>query len=117
MTAHASGGAPPQPFDAASLPQRSTIQPDPLDYHEWEFEVCREKLSDWAWVQQQIAAGNSQGIANLHAHAMEHQRYIAQAQAAQAAQMAAAQPATAAPGHAKQTEPPKQQPAAPAMPQ
>ncbi len=96
------GGPSPTPFNPAALPLKSSIQPDPLDYHPWEFEACREKLSDWPWVQQQNEQwwasqqpiegqppqGDSPGIQNIRLHAMEHQKFIQmQAAAAQAAQV------------------------------
>ena len=111
MTAKQTGGQPPVPFDAAMLPQHSSIQPDALDYHPWEFEACREKLSDWPWVQQQNEqwrqsqpqvpgqpppTGDSPGIQNIRLHAMEHQKFIAQAAAQQMAVQAANQPQSAA---------------------
>jgi len=86
MTAQGGAGDAPQPFDAASLPQHSSIPPSPEDYHEWEAEECKEKLSDWPWVQGQIAAGNTEGIENIRLHYQEHMQYVQQA--AQAAQQA-----------------------------
>lgn len=84
--------APPQEFGPTSVPPKSSITPGPLDFHEWEFEMCREFLSDWPKVQQQIAAGNQAGIDNVFLHAMEHQQYVMAAAQAQAAAQAAAQP-------------------------
>lgn len=107
QTMLAQAGQPqPTPFDVNALPQHSSIQPDPLDYHQWEFESCREKLSDWPWVQQQneqwrasqpqqdgvpAPTGDSPGIQNIRLHAMEHQKFMAQEVAAQAAMQAQAQ--------------------------
>lgn len=85
------GQPPPPPFDPQSL-MHSSIQPGPLDYHEWEFEECREYMSDWAKVQQQIASGNEAGLQNLLLHAMEHQKQIAAQAAQQAAAIAAMNP-------------------------
>ena len=118
MVATGTGAPPPDPFNPAALPQHSSIQPDPLDYHDWEFEECREKLSDWSWVQQQINAGNQAGIDNLRLHAMEHQAYVQAAAAAQAsAQMAqAAASAPQKPGGAGKPAG-KQEPPQPAGPQ
>lgn len=104
-----------QPFDEAAL-QRSSIQPGPLDYHEWEFEECREFLSDWTRVQQQLAAGNEQGVLNVQLHAQEHQKamaaqqmqiLMAQAQAAASAQPQGAPGKPGKPG--KPAGPPQQQ--------
>jgi hypothetical protein len=92
MVSTAQGQPGPPPFDPGSM-MKSSIQPDPLDYHPWEFEECREFLSDWPKVQQQLAAGNEAGIQNVRLHAMEHQKFIAAAMAAQAAM----QPPTAQP--------------------
>lgn len=91
MTAKASGGAPPADFDPMSL-MHSSIQPGQFDYHQWEFEECREFLSDWPKVQQQLAAGNEAGIQNVQLHAQEHQRLMAAQLAQQAAAVAAMQP-------------------------
>jgi hypothetical protein len=93
----AGGVQPPQPFDPASL-MKSSIQPGPLDYHEWEFEECREFLSDWAKVQQQIAAGNEAGLQNVLLHAQEHQQQIAAQAMQQAAAIAAMHPKVAVTG-------------------
>ena len=81
----AQGQPGPAPFDPAAMPLKSSVPVDPLDYHPWEFEECREFLSDWPKVQQQLAAGNEAGIQNVRLHAMEHQQFVAQAAAAQAA--------------------------------
>jgi len=86
----------PQPFDEAALMQ-SSIPPDELDFHDWEFEECREFLSDYPKVQQQITAGNQAGIENVRLHAKEHQKYMQMEQAAQAAAIAAQQPQQAKP--------------------
>jgi hypothetical protein len=86
----------PQP--AAPLPpvQHSSIPPSPEDYHEWEAEECKEKLSDWPWVQGQIASGNTEGIANIRLHYQEHMQYVQQAamaaQQAEDARIAATKP-------------------------
>ena len=122
MTNQATGGQPPAPFDPQSL-MHSSIQPDPLDYHPWELEECREFLSDWPKVQQQMAMktcptcqgegcpecdglgqkNNALGIQNVRLHAMEHQKYVAAAEAAQAALMQpSAQPQPIA--HPKKSE-------------
>lgn len=92
MMAKQQGAPAPPPFDLASM-LRSSIQPDELDFHQWEFEECREFLSDWPKVQQQLNAGNEAGIQNVRLHALEHQKFMAQEAAAQAAAMAAAHPA------------------------
>jgi hypothetical protein len=90
---------PPDPLTGLPGAMVSSVPVDPLDYHDWEFEECREKLSDWPWVQQQLTAGNEAGIENIRAHAMEHQKFMAQAAAAaQAAAMAAQPAASAQPG-------------------
>jgi hypothetical protein len=91
MAAHASGGPAPQPFNPEAM-LTSSIQPEELDFHEWELEECREFLSDWPKVQQQVNQGNEQGILNVRLHAKEHQQFIAQHAAAQMQMQAAAQP-------------------------
>lgn len=106
-SAHVTGQPGPPPFDMAALPSHSSITPDPLDFHQWEFEMCQEKLSDWPFVQQQIANGNAQGIQNIRLHAQEHQQYVIQAQQAQMAQQLAMRPHPAAAPAAK-PEPPAQ---------
>jgi hypothetical protein len=105
MTSQAAGGPPPQPFDPNSL-MRSSIQPEESDFQEWEAEECREFLSDWPKVQEQITAGNQAGIMNVRLHWKEHMKFVAANQAAMMAQAAAAQPAR--PGGKE--APPKQQP-------
>lgn len=99
MTAHGAGGPPPPPFDPSSL-IKSSIQPDELDYHPWEFEECREFLSNWPKVQQQINAGNQAGLLNVKLHAKEHQAIMRQE--AQAQQQA--EDARIAATHPKATE-------------
>lgn len=98
MQAQASGQPPPPPFDPSTLPMHSTVPVGEFDYHEWELEECREKLSDWPWVQQQIAAGRGAGLQNLTLHAQEHQQQIAMQQAQQAAAIAAMHPKVAVSG-------------------
>jgi hypothetical protein len=87
---------PPDPLTGIPGAMVSTVPVDPLDYHDWEFEECREKLSDWPWVQQQLTAGNQAGIENIRLHALEHQKFMQQAveaqQQAQAAAIAATNP-------------------------
>jgi len=111
------GGQPPAPFNEQSL-MRSSVPVEPLDFHAWEFEECREFLSDWPKVQQQLNAGNEAGVQNVRLHAMEHQRFMAQEAAAQAqAQMqaaAAAHPAPAAHAAPHKAEPSAAKPSTPA---
>lgn len=97
------GGPPPPPFDPKSL-MHSSMPPQELDFHEWEFEVCREFLSDYSKVQQEINRGNQAGVDNVRLHAMEHQRYMVQQQMAMAQAQAAAQPK---PAPAKSSEKPQ----------
>lgn len=122
MSAPATGQAPPTPFDPQSL-MRPSIEPDPLDYHPWELEECREFLSDWPKVQQQLAmkpcpncngegcaacgdtgqTNNAAGVLNVRLHAHAHEAFIAQAAAAQAAMVqpsAQPQPITHPPAQA-----------------
>lgn len=108
------GGQGAQPFDQMSL-MKSSIQPGPLDYHEWEFEECREFLSDWAKVQQQLSAGNEAGVMNVQLHAQEHQKLMAAQQmqlaAARAAAVQKVQPSTGGeqnqkPNNQQQEQPP-----------
>jgi hypothetical protein len=103
-------GAPSQPFDPASL-EHSSIQPGQLDYHDWEFEECREFLSNYPKVQQQIASGNQAGIQNVMLHALEHQKFMQQQAMAQAKLAAIAQPAP------QPKVPPKGKPEQQAQPQ
>ena len=114
MTSHASG-MPQAPFDPNSVQPidpmslaKSSITPDPLDFHPWEFEECREFLSDYPRVQQELAKGNELGIQNVRLHAQEHQQFIMQ----QAAQMAAMQPPQAPAAPKKPAPPQKPQPEA-----
>lgn len=90
MAAQAAGGQ-AQPFDPASL-EHSSIQPGQLDYHDWEFEECREFLSNYPKVQQEIARGNQAGVQNVFLHALEHQKFMQEQAMAQAKLAAAAQP-------------------------
>ena len=113
MQAQATGQPAPPPFDPSALPMHSSIQPGVLDYHEWEFEECKEFLSDWAKVQQQIAAGNQEGLQNVLLHAQEHQAQMAAQAQQQAAALAAMHPAVNVAGKlASPVEPaaPSQQP-------
>ena len=111
LVAHGGGGAPPPPFDPMSL-MKSSIPVEPLDFHQWEFEECREFLSDYPKVQQQIAAGNAAGIQNVRLHAMEHQKFLAAEAMAQAQAQVAAQPQPAAKKESGE-KPPKQESAQP----
>lgn len=88
---HSAGqGAPPppyqepQPIDPMSL-AKSSITPEMLDYHPWEFEECREFLSNYPKVEQELAKGNPDGIMNVRLHAMEHMQMGIQMAAQQAA--------------------------------
>lgn len=138
MMSKAQGQPPPPPFDPMSL-LHSSIQPDPLDYHPWELEECREFLSDWPKVQEQMAmrpcalcegegsddtgqtcpachgegeTNNAAGIQNVRIHANEHLKFIQEMAAQQAAmQKAAAQPAPIKPKSGA-PEPQQQQEAA-----
>jgi hypothetical protein len=77
--------APPPPDPQSMV--KSSVPVAELEYHEWEFELCREKLSDWPYVQQQLANGNEAGIENIRLHAMEHLAFMEQAAARQAQAM------------------------------
>ena len=90
--AQQTGAPPPPPFDPLSL-MKSSIPPDELDFHAWEFEECREFLSDYPKVQQQLLNGNANGVMNVKLHAKEHQAFLAQ----QAAKAAALGPAPVPP--------------------
>jgi hypothetical protein len=104
------GGPAPAPFDPQSL-MHSSVPVEPLDFHDWEFEECREFLSDYPKVQQQINAGNQAGIQNVRLHAMEHQKFMQQEAMAMAQAQAAAQPAKpAAKGSEKAEKPAEPQP-------
>ena len=70
----------------------SSIPPQELDYHQWEFEEFREFLSDWPNVQQQINAGNQPGIQNVKLYALALQKFVQQEALAQAQAAAAAAP-------------------------
>jgi hypothetical protein len=82
--AQRSGQPAPPPLDPMSL-MHSSIPVGPLDFHQWEFAECQDKLSDYPWVQQQILAGNEAGILNIQLHAQEHQKIVQQMAAQQAA--------------------------------
>ena len=62
-------GQPAQPF--VPPPPQSTIAPQPLDYHFWEFVYCQAWLSS-PECQRELENGNEAGVANVRAHAMEH---------------------------------------------
>jgi hypothetical protein len=127
MVAHAQGLPTPPPFDPASVPQRSSVPVMPEDYHDWEAEECKEKLSDWPWVQQQNqewaevtqsqglpAQGEAPGITNIRLHLREHQQYVAKQAQAQMAMQAAAQPAPAPKGAPGKPQPKLEPQGAPA---
>jgi hypothetical protein len=67
-------GAPEQPFDQSSLIKPS-IMPDELDFHQFEFEKCKEWLSSSA-ARRQLANGNVQGVQNVKLHALAHQQMM-----------------------------------------
>jgi hypothetical protein len=81
MVAQQGAGEPPQPFNAEAVPKESTVPVSPLDFHQWEFEICREKLSDFSWIQSQLAVGRADGIENIKLHAMEHLKFLPMLQA------------------------------------
>jgi hypothetical protein len=108
-------GAGPVAAPAMPPPLHSSIPVGKYDYHEFEFEECREFLSDWPKVQQQIIAGNQAGLENIMLHMQEHEVYIQQAQQAQAQMqmaMAAAKPAGKPPGKDQQQPAQQEQPQA-----
>lgn len=80
------------PMTGQPTPGQSSIPPGPLDYHEWEFEECKEWLSNWSKRQAQIAAGNEAGVQNVLLHAQEHQALMQQQQMQQAMAQAALAP-------------------------
>jgi hypothetical protein len=108
IVAQQTGAPPPPPFDPASL-MKSSIQPDELDFHQWEFEQCREFLSDYPKVQQQLLNGNANGVMNVKLHAKEHQAFLMQ-QAAEAAALAPPPIPPMRPSRQPQAQP-RQQPA------
>jgi hypothetical protein len=92
---------------------KSSITPEMLDYHPWEFEECREFLSNYPKVEQELAKGNPDGIMNVRLHAMEHMQMGIQMAAQQAALNP--QPAVAPPkkaGGPPEKKQPQAQPAA-----
>ncbi len=62
-------GQPIPPF--APPPPKSTITPDPLDFHLWEFNACQDWLSG-SDCRRELARENQAGVANVRAHALEH---------------------------------------------
>lgn len=62
-------GQPLPPF--APPPPKSTITPDPLDFHDYEFKACQDWLSG-SDCRRELAQGNLPGVANVRAHALEH---------------------------------------------
>lgn len=69
LQAQAAGQPFQMPFQPP--PAKSTITPDPLDFHGWEFNFCQDWLSS-ADCRTQLSLGNQDGVANVRAHAMEH---------------------------------------------
>lgn len=73
LVAQASGQAAP-PFDPTKL-NKPSVMPDELDFHEWEFEKCKEWLSSDA-CRREMAAGNVMGVQNVKLHALAHQQML-----------------------------------------
>lgn len=77
MQARATGGVPP-PFDAQQVEEDTSdpsVPVEELDYHQWEFEKCKEWLSSGAR-RRQDAEGNQTGVSNVKLHAMQHQKFM-----------------------------------------
>lgn len=70
-------GQPPTPF--VPPPPMSTIQPQPLDYHFWEFVYCQAWLSSPECARE-LKNGNDGGVENVRLHAMEHWQMKGQVQ-------------------------------------
>lgn len=67
-------GLPEPPYQPPSE-MKPSVEPQLLDYHQWEFAKCQEYLSsEDAWRQE--AEGNQQGIENVRLHAMAHQQMM-----------------------------------------
>jgi hypothetical protein len=68
LNAPSADGLPPEPLMAP------TIQPDPLSYHEWEFDYCR------SWINsakaRQLAKTNPMGVQNVRLYALAQQALI-----------------------------------------
>jgi hypothetical protein len=86
---------------------KPSIMPDELDFHQFEFEKCKEWLSSSA-ARRQLANGNIQGVQNVKLHALEHQKMMA-------AQMPPPIPMPAAGGKAPAPPNPNVAPQAPTM--
>jgi hypothetical protein len=68
-------GMPEPPFQPPP-PLKPSIEPDMLDYHQWEFSKCQEYLSSEDCWRAEIE-GNTDGVKNIRLHAMMHQQMMA----------------------------------------
>lgn len=90
IVAQRSGQPEPPPIDPMSL-LKPSIMPDELDFHEWEFEKCKEWLSSEdrrrqeSTINPETGENNASGVLNVKLHALAHQAMM---QAQQAQQMA-----------------------------
>ena len=57
-------------------PDQPSMQPGPLDYHQWEFEYFQRWLNSQACRDQQ-AQGNTQGVQNVLMYALALQQTAA----------------------------------------
>jgi len=107
--------APPPP-NAQQITQAlttSSVAVQLLDFHQYEFEVCREWLSSEEVAKQmqpseKYPQGNAAGVQNVRLHAMEHLKMQQQLQAMLAPMMPPAPP-QGAPAPAKKQLPPSGQ--------
>jgi len=103
--------APPPPNEQQIVQALTTssVAVQLLDFHQYEFEVCREWLSSEEVAKQmqpseKFPQGNAAGVQNVRLHAMEHLKMQAQLQA-MLAPLAPAPPVAAAPPPKKQLPP------------
>ena len=108
VIARTNGQPEPPPPNPKALLQPS-VPIDELDYHQWEFEKCKEWLSSEAR-RRQDAEGNQTGVMNVKLHALAHQK-------AMIAMMPPPMPGPPPMAHAAPKPPlPGPPPAPPAMP-
>ncbi len=66
----------PIPVDPMSIePDQPSIMPDPLDYHQWEFDYGQQWVNSQA-CRDQMAQGNEAGVQNVKLYVMAQQAMI-----------------------------------------
>jgi hypothetical protein len=73
-------GMPPAPYTPPP-PLKPSIMPDILDYHNFEFECCKEWLTSQDCWREELYGGDNQqgnpdGVKNVRLHAMFHQQMM-----------------------------------------